>query len=228
MNSPTKDNSRGFTLVEILIAVLIFSIIISILFSSFKAFIISSEKVKEEIAHSEVIKNVFKRISMDFESIFILQPPRYKKPQFNSDPDPYSFVGKEVTVGQQVVSSMVFTSLAHAKLGVNQRDGVARIAYYLKENENNMYDLYRADALPPFPEEPESCSDPVLCRDISGFEVLYKDFNGDEYRFWDSEAEEFKYTFPVSIDMKIIFGSEQRQQVSVITIGLVTERELIE
>ena len=228
MNSPTKDNSRGFTLVEILIAVLIFSIIISILFSSFKAFIISSEKVKEEIAHSEVIKNVFKRISMDFESIFILQPPRYKKPQFNSDPDPYSFVGKEVTVGQQVVSSMVFTSLAHAKLGVNQRDGVARIAYYLKENENNMYDLYRADALPPFPEEPESCSDPVLCRDISGFEVLYKDFNGDEYRFWDSEAEEFKYTFPVSIDMKIIFGSEQRQQVSVITIGLVTEREPIE
>lgn len=79
MNRPAKDN-RGFTLVEILIVILIFSVVIATLFSSFKAFLLSSENVKEVVAHSEKITNIFKRINLDFESIFILQPPRYKKP----------------------------------------------------------------------------------------------------------------------------------------------------
>lgn len=227
MNRLTKDN-RGFTLVEILIAILIFSVVIATLFSSFKAFIISSQSVKEEVVHSEKIRNIFKRISLDLESIFILQPPRYKKPQFNSDPDPYGFVGNEETIGQHVVSTLVFPSFAHAKFGADQRTGVARIAYYLKENQDNSYNLCRADALPPFPEELESCSDPVLCKDISGFEVVYKDFNGDEYKYWDSEDEEFKYTFPVSINLKITFGSGEIQQVLETSIRLISGREPIE
>jgi len=221
-------NNRGFTLVEILIAILIFSVVISTLFSSFRAFIISSENVKEVVAHSEKIQNLFKRISLDLDSIFVLQPPRYKKPQFNSDPDLYRFVGNEVTLGQQTVSTLVFPSFAHAKFGGDQRAGVARIVYYLKENKDNGYDLYRADALPPFPEELESCFDPVLIKDISGFEVIYKDFNGDEYKYWDSEDEEFNYTFPVSIHLKVAFGSGEMQQVLETSIHLISGREPIE
>jgi len=227
LNRQIRDN-KGFTLVEILIAILIFSVVISTLFSSFKAFIISSETVKEEIAHSEKIRNVFKRISLDFESIYVLQPPRYKKPEFNSDPDPYRFEGKEENLGQGVVSSMFFPSYAHAGFGSDQRSGVARIVYYLKENKNELYDLYRADALWPFPEELESCTDPVLCRDISGFEVVYKDVNGDEYKVWDSEDQEFKYMFPASIDFKITFGSGEQSQVFEISTSLVSGRQPIE
>jgi len=82
--------------------------------------------------------------------------------------------------------------------------------------------------LPPFPEELEACSDPVLCRDISGFEIIYRDFNGDEYNFWDSEAEEFKYTFPTSIDFKITSGSGEETRIFVISIALITGRQPIE
>ncbi|MBC2704555.1 type II secretion system protein J [Desulfobacula sp.] len=224
MNRPAKHHCSGFTLVEILIAVLIFSIIIFTLFSSFKAFIVSSEAVKKQVAHDEKISRVFKRISMDLESIFVLQPPRYKKPGFDSDPDPYGFTGKEGAVGQQVVSSMAFTSGAHAKFGANQRDGIARIVYYLKENKKNRYDLYRADSLPPFPEETASCLDPVLCQDISGFDMIYKDVNKNEYRYWDSDAEEFNHMFPASIDFKITVGSGEKQQAFILSIGLLTGR----
>ena len=226
--SRAMRNNRGFTLVEILIAILIFSVVISTLFSSFRAFIISSENIKEVVAHSEKIQNLFKRISLDLDSIFVLQPPRYKKPQFNSDPDLYRFVGNEDTLGQQTVSTLVFPSFAHAQFGGDQRAGVARIVYYLKENKDNGYDLYRADALPPFPEELESCFDPVLIKDISGFEVIYKDFNGDEYKYWDSEDEEFNYTFPSSIHLKVAFGSGEMQQVLETSIHLISGREPIE
>ncbi len=70
---------QGFTLLEILIAILIFAVVIATLFSSFKAFIVSSEGVKANVLQIETITNVYKRISLDFESIFVLQKPRYKK-----------------------------------------------------------------------------------------------------------------------------------------------------
>ncbi len=223
----TKDR-QGFTLIEVFIAILIFALVISALFSSFKAFIISSEGVKETVAQSERMKGVYRRISLDMESIFVLQPPRYKKPEFNSDPDPFAMVGSEETVGQQVVSYLIFTSFAHAKIGEDQRDGIARIGYYVKENNDDTYDLYRSDTLLPFPEELESCTDPVLIQGISGFEIRYFDTEWDEYKYWDSDDSEYEHTFPLSIEMRLLSGFDEDQKVTVFTFGLQTGREPIE
>ncbi len=227
-NDLIKHRCPGFTLVEVLVSILIFSIIIAVLFSSFRAFIISGESLKDQVVNTETIRNVLKRIHMDIESLYVLQTPRYKKPELNSDPDPYRLTGREVTTGQDLFSFLEFTSKAHAMIGLDQRQGIARIAYYVRENENNGYDLYRADSLGPFPEELESCDDPILCRDVSGFEISYMDFNGDEYKYWDSEAKEFRYTFPKSIHLKIILGSEERQQFFETSIGLVSGRASID
>jgi len=232
-NSPTnndlpKDGCAGFTLVEVLVSIMIFAILILVLFSSFKAFIISSENLMDEVRYSETIRNIVRRINMDLESLYVLQAPRYKKPEFNSDPDPYRLTGWEAAIGQNVFSSLEFTSIAHAMLGLEQRPGIARMSYYVRENENNTYDLYRADSLWPFPEEVESCSDPILCREISGFEILYMDFNGDEYKYWDSDAKEFGYTFPKSIHVKIVLGSGEKQQIFETSIGLVSGRTSLE
>ncbi|MCP4366815.1 MAG: prepilin-type N-terminal cleavage/methylation domain-containing protein [Deltaproteobacteria bacterium] len=223
-----KNSCPGFTLIEVIIAILIFAIIITTLFSSFDAFLISSETVKDEITHDEKIRNIFKRISMDLEAIYVLQPPRYQPPQFDSDPDPYRFIGEETTMGQDSVSSMIFTSLAHVTLGADQRTGVARIAYYLKENKTDTYDLYRSDALFPFPEEIESCYDPILCKDISAFKIIYKNGDNDPYEIWDSDAKEFQYGFPASVDIKIFFGSDENSRIFEFSIDLATGRDPIE
>ncbi|MCP3871744.1 MAG: hypothetical protein GY699_01105 [Desulfobacteraceae bacterium] len=218
-------NDKGFTFIEIFIAMLILVVVMVTLFSSFKAFIFTSKSIKEDVGQSAIITNVSKRISLDLEAIYVPQPPKYKRPEFNTDPDPYRFSGTQDTLGQKVVSSLVFTSLAHAKFGQDQRGGIARIAYYLKENENELYDLYRSDSLWPYPEEIESCSDPILYKDLSGFEIIYKDDNADEFQNWDSDDEEYKFTFPKSIEFKITTGDPESEQVSVISIGLVTGRK---
>ncbi len=223
-----RIDNRGFTLLEILIAISIFAIVIAMLFSTFQAFIISSEEVKEDVRQIDTITNIQKRITLDLESLYILQTPRYKKPEFDSEPDAFGLVGSEETIGQKVVSLLTFSSLAHVKLGTDQRSGVARITYYVRENENNSLDLCRADTLLPFREDIKSCTDPVLCRDISGFEIIYKDQNADEYRYWDSESQEFKYTYPLNINLKIIFGSTEHTQAAVISIDIVQGRKPIE
>lgn len=228
MNKRHFNNAKGFTLVEILIAVLIFSIVISTLFSSFNAFVFSSKTVKEDIIHNEKITTVFKRITMDLEALYVLQPPRYRKPEFNSDPDPYRFFGKENAVGQQEFSSMTFASLAHATTGSDQRTGVAGIVYYVKENNNHTYDLHRTDTLLPFSKEPESCYDPILCKDISGFEIIYTDFNGNEYKYWNSDDEEFSHIFPSIINVALSLGIGEKIRTYEISFGPITGRDPIE
>ncbi len=220
--------NKGFTLIEILIAIFIFSIIIFALFSSFNAFLISSKSIKENIIQIEKIQDVFKRISLDLELLYVLQTPRYEKPGFDSEPDPYRLIGEQVNIGQNVISSMSFTSCAHAITDLDQRAGVARIAYYLRENQNNSYDLFRSDSLHPFPEEQESCLDPVLCKNISGFEIVYRDINGDEHSFWDSDAKEFNYTFPENISLKISFGTQENRKIFDFSFTLSSGRPSIE
>lgn len=221
MTDSDKHADKGFTLVEILIAILIFSLIMTVLFSSFKAFILSSEAVKENVLQNQIIQTVIKRISLDLEAIYIQQPPRYKKPGLNSEPDPYRFVGNE--------NSFFFTSFAHAGTRKGEKKSIARITYYIKENTDHTVDLYRSDMLPPFPEDrPSSCNDPLLCQGISGFEADFIDSKGDHFKNWDSEAEAFGYSFPASIDLKISLGTGGKKQVIEAFIKLPIERRLSE
>lgn len=228
MNNANKNKNAGFTLLEVLISVIIFSIVVTTLFATFKTFIVSSESVKDDVTWGENISVFFNRINEDLLTLYILQTPRYKKPEFNSDPDPYRFIGKEISTGQDTVSIMSFTSNAHARIGTAQRPGIARISYYLKKNENNSYDFYRADSLAPFPEAIESCSDPVLIKGISEVEVIYMDSNGESHQYWDSDAKEFDYMVPKSINFKISFDLKEREQIFETDIGLVPERPPIE
>ena len=218
----------GFTLIEVLVAVMIFSIVIFTLFSSFDGFMSTSENITRNVSQSGKMRNTLKRICLDFEQLYVLKVPRYSKPEFNSDPDPYRFVGKEVSVGQKIFSSVTFSSLAHAITGKDLRHGVVRISYYVKENENDTFDLYRADSLPPYPAALESCKDHILGKDISEFEISYTDINGDEYRYWDSESDEFKYIFPASVSLKILFNSQGKNQVFETSIKLISARSPIE
>ncbi len=216
-----NHNDKGFTLVEILIAILIFSLIMTVLFSSFKAFVLSSEAVKESVSRNEAIRTVFNRIRLDLEAIYIQQPPRYRKPEFNSEPDPYRLVGKEDT--------FFFASFAHAGIRKGEKKAIARISYYLKENEDHTFDLYRSDILPPFPEDKTSfCADPLLCREITGFEIGFIDGKGERHKYWDSETEEFNYSFPARLDLKITFGSGEKKEVIEASIKLPVERRLPE
>ncbi|MBF0376647.1 MAG: type II secretion system protein [Desulfamplus sp.] len=69
----------GFTLFEILVAVMIFGIIMLTIFSSFRSFIKSSYFIKDKIAASEVIASISNVVVRDFISLRISLPPEYSK-----------------------------------------------------------------------------------------------------------------------------------------------------
>lgn len=221
-----KTDLQGFTLIEILVATLIFSVTLLTLFSAFNAFLSSGSLVKNEVTQNDRFRLGLKTILSDLEQIFVLHPPRYIKPEFNSQPDSFAFKGTPADDGGNDFSQLSFTSLNHSGLVADPGNGVAKIVYYVNRHEDR-FDLLRSDRLAPYPDEPDPCSDPVLFKDITGFKLTYTDINGDEHDSWDSESKEFNFIFPAKVQMKIMLGANSRRSI-VTAITLPTNRKALE
>lgn len=219
----SKDD--GFTLMELLIAVAIFAVAATTLFSSLSAFIRTSGAVNDNIAVSETVQAVFRRVGLDFEAVVVSQYPAYKKPEFDASPDPYRLIGeKRLVVGQQV-PYLSFVSLARTDFGPGRIPGARRVAYYIKENQSGLMDLYRSDTLVSASEDNEPCRDPMLCRDISKFEIAYIDSDGEENFFWDSDSERFDYSFPAKVRFFMTLHTGESAETITRTIALGTGRQ---
>ncbi|MCD4744386.1 MAG: prepilin-type N-terminal cleavage/methylation domain-containing protein [Desulfobacteraceae bacterium] len=198
-----KINASGFTLVEILVTVAIFSVIMLTLFSSLRIFLTSVHIIKQEVDNIEKTISSFKQITTDLQMIFITHPPRYSKPGFDSEPDQYRFEGQE--------SELSFASLCHVKYNNDQIDSIVRIVYYLRPGKNhNRFDLCRKQMLQPYLNVEQSCIDPVLVTDVSNIEISYVDHEGEVYDSWDSESSEFEYSFPAAVNFVIKLYDENK------------------
>ncbi|MBF0302112.1 MAG: type II secretion system protein [Desulfamplus sp.] len=218
-----SKNHSAFTLLEILVAVMIFGIIMLTIFSSFRAFLVSSKIIKAEIAASEVSTSITNIIFRDFLALRISLPPEYSKQRstspitgssstisdsstlgssIESDIDKFRFIGDETTEDRIGFSRIRFASLAHISF---KNSGVARIVYYARPNEEQGVDLCRSDTLNRFDDTEGTECDPVICKNISRFKVTYLDIEGDEHLEWNSESDTYSYGTPVAITIEIDF-----------------------
>lgn len=221
--------NRGFTLIEILIAVLILGFLMTTLFTSFQSFISSSTAVNQGIETQEQELSLLGLLERDLFSLHITLPPRYHKPESPASQDPFRFQGTEESVSGVLVSRLGFASLNHLSLGKDEIPGLARITYYAKPNKENGMDLCRSDRLRPFDEPEESSCDPILVRNISGFDVSYT--AGDEENeatTWDSDSAAVRYTVPVSVKFKITINKGSDARIIETEIALPFNREILD
>jgi general secretion pathway protein J len=206
--SSIQHPDSGFTLVEILIAIFIFAIIITTIFSSYKSVFTGSETIDQGVKSYETGKNCLNRMIFDIEAIHVSLPPEYYPPNFNAPPDPYRIVGDTFNVHGTAFPRLRFTSLAHVSFGGKTEDGIAEIIYYVQATEDGSYVLRRADSLYPYQPFEEKTSDPVLCENVKLLTLKYYDREGTEYDLWDSDAEDFGYATPVAIGIKLELAND--------------------
>ncbi len=84
----------------------------------------------------EMAKDGLGRMTIDLESLFILQPPAFKISGSDDTEDPFRLVGDIVNIGGEDVGKLRFTALAHIPLDRQPRDGVAEIIYYVNESRD--------------------------------------------------------------------------------------------
>jgi general secretion pathway protein J len=202
------SHKAGFTLLEIMISILIFSIIITTVFASYRSVFFSRGKIDASLDLYGMAGSCLNRISLDLSGIVIAQVPEYAKPEFDSTPDPFRVVGDRSDLSGADFPRLRLTSRSHVPLDGSTHEGVAEIIYYVSEDEESGYILRRSDRLYPFEPPVEQAGDPALCEKVKSLVFTYYDNEGEVHDTWDSESEDVAYATPKSINMRVEVGEK--------------------
>ncbi|MBW1699093.1 MAG: prepilin-type N-terminal cleavage/methylation domain-containing protein [Deltaproteobacteria bacterium] len=202
-------NPLGFTLLEILVAIFIFSIVVTIVFGSYNSIFSNAEAISKSTVAYEMGKNCLYRMGLDFHNIYVTHLPEYRPPDIDDPPDPYRVVGDTSEAGDRIFGRIRFTSLSHLPLNKDSHDGIAEIVYYVQTTKDQDHVLRRRDNLYPYPAFKENGEDPVLCRNVLSLRFKYYDAEGEEFDTWDSEDSRYHYSTPRVIGIQLTFGDAE-------------------
>ena len=188
-------NPKGFTLLEILIAMFIFAIVLSTIYTSYTGTFRIVNETESQADIYGMARIALERMLEDLESA-----------TSESDEDS-AFVGEDTEIKGRNADSLRFISRAHLVFSEQeQASGTAEIAYYVQEDdEGEGFVLYRTDR-PAFQEKPEEGTGGlVLCDSLVSVDFTYYDDEGEEHDNWDSTSEEFKDKIPKMVSIKLEF-----------------------
>lgn len=221
--------ARGFTLIEILVAIFIFSVLFTILFGSFQVLSSSSDDLGRGAIQFEMGQQCISRITADIESAYVSQPPFYKQPELRDTEDPYRMEGITENVDGDSFSRFRFTSLSHFSFSGTETAGVAEIVYYVHHRrDDDSFVLRRSDSLWPYSEFEEKNTDPIICKNIHEFSITYYNESGEESEEWDSESSEYEYATPMSVQILLSIGEDASPIVFSTRISIPAYREKLE
>ncbi|MDY0132694.1 MAG: prepilin-type N-terminal cleavage/methylation domain-containing protein [Desulforegulaceae bacterium] len=203
-----KINEKGFTLIEVVLAVLILGVVFSTLFFSYSALFQAREKIERKTSILSQAETALTRIVEDLNNFYCELPPLYKKSEDHGFRSKY-FFWAENEFRQNSSTKLRFTSYSHLGFGNNYLKSPSEIFYYLKENV-----LYRGDFYYPYPEtdlEKESLSFPI-CENVEKFNLVFYDEDKNEFEFWDSDSSEFKYSTPYFLKLEIVLFIDDEKE----------------
>ncbi len=200
--------SSGFTLLEILIAIFIFSVLITTLFGSFRTLLSGTRVIDKGVTTYEMARNCLRRMRADLKSTYVALPPAYARPDLNGSSDPYRFKGSLSQTEGAPFPKLRFTSLAHIDFAKKTNAGIVEIVYYVESQNGNEFVLRRADNPYPYPEFEAGKNDPILCREIRSLKLKYFNREGEAYEEWDSDSDAVNYMTPKAVGITLEVGSE--------------------
>jgi len=200
--------SAGFTLMEILLAILILAIVITTVLASFNTVFSTTDALERGHDRFQAARTCLQRLSSDLTDVFVLKRPLFKPPEFDSPPDPFRIAGTTEIVNGTSFALIRFTSRAHLPMGQEQRPGLAEIVYYPEGNDEGKVVLRRADNLYPFPDFEPRSSDPIICEEVKLFTLLYVDEEGETSEDWNSDAENDGFATPRAVVVRLVTGED--------------------
>jgi general secretion pathway protein J len=190
--------NRGFTLIEILIAISILAIVLTTVYAAYTGTL----RVVRDTEYGDDIYSMarvtLKRMTDDLESICT-----YK--------DAFKFFSFQNQFDDQKFTDISFLSSAHVSFDDIPSAGNARIGYFIREeSDKENYLLIRRDEL--FRGEEGEFTDSegdegyIICDHIQSVTYTFYDGKGNEYESWDSGSDTTKDKAPtlVSIHLNMI------------------------
>jgi prepilin-type N-terminal cleavage/methylation domain-containing protein len=209
-NPKHAKHLNGFTLLEILIAILILATVLSTVFASYTGTfrIVGETESQAEIYQMAGI--AFERIIEDLECYYV--PQKVETTESKDAEKSLEFAGEENEIQARSADTLRFPSRAHVVFGDQGESwGIAEISYYVEEgSEEEGLVLYRSDRLHLEATSEEAGGGLPLCERLLSVDFTYYDAKGEESESWDQSSEEGTPQLPqrVSISLEFINPSD--------------------
>jgi general secretion pathway protein J len=187
--------SKGFTLVEIMIAILILGLVLSTVYASYSYTMKLVHDIEYENHLYKMARTAMDRMIKDLSSI-----------QLSSGS--FDFRSEKKTLNNREFYSLSFWSASHLAFGENEGEGYpAAISYYVQEDEGGgSFSLWRSDLVGAKPSKDKNASSGfVVCQNLDSVSFRFYDPAGSELEAWDSSSfsAQQKGNAPVAVKIEL-------------------------
>jgi prepilin-type N-terminal cleavage/methylation domain-containing protein len=187
--------SRGFTLLEILIAIFILGVVLSTIYAAFSGTLRVIKELDDESRAYKMARITIDRMSRDLSAL-------------QRSGNSFVFQSEKKSIGSRAFGSMFFWSAAHLVFEEGELSGnPASIAYFVSENKGGGFSLWRSDVAGPKPSsEKKTAGGVIICQNLQALNLKFYDEGGKEYDSWDSTSlsEPQKGKPPMFVQIELI------------------------
>jgi len=213
--------NRGFTLVEVMLAVAILALIVTILYGAFAGSIKSMEISSEGGDIYRRARIVLNRMTQEISCAYLppvqapVQGEETQETQEISDIQ-YAFIGEDRTEDELPRDTLSFTTAALPLHGPSH--GLKEVGYYLvPDPETEEPSLLMREDITPDDRIDEGGRSRLLAEGIWGIDFTYYDERGREWNRWDSTSYIFDGRIPRSVRISLFFKDERGEPLSLTT-----------
>ena len=188
-------DSRGFTLLEVLIAIFIVGIALTTIYAAYSGTLTVIKELDDDSRAYQMARITLDRMSRDLSSlqrfgdVFVLQSERSR-------------------IGNNEFGSLAFWSAAHLTFEEDGPSGLpASIAYFVKEGKGGGFSLWRNDVAGAKPSiEWKTDKGLIICQSLQGINLKFYDEGGRDYDSWDTaySSESQKGKPPALVQIELI------------------------
>ena len=195
-------NDAGFTLVEIMVAVFVFAILVTTLFSSFNFLFKNVDSIRDAGKYHDMAARFQLRFIMDLESAVVTPRAFYIPPEIGEPPDPHRIAGGYEISGSDGEPAIRFSSLTHLPFYGDLESETAEIVYYFDPAEGEEGGVVRrSDRVVHDDDFQASEGDPVVCESVESVSFTFFDQDGDAHDQWDSDSDKFSRATPRAVEL---------------------------
>jgi general secretion pathway protein J len=195
--------ARGFTLIEILIAVFILAIVLSTVYASYTGTFRTIRATETDAEVYGMARTVLERMTRDLEATA-------------SWKGAFTFTARPYNLGNREFTRLIFRSTAHIAFGEQEESaGFAVIEYGVEEGtEKEGYTLSRSDSLYRDPgKEDAPTGGFLLCDRVETLTYLFFDSAGKTYETWDNgDNEAQKKKAPAMVEIRLGLVNEKDRE----------------
>ncbi len=192
--------SRGFTLIEILIAVFILGVVLTTIYAAYTGTMTVIKQLNGESRVYQMARTTLDRMSRDLTSL-------------TRTGDVFALQSQRTAIGKSEFGSLLVWSSSHLVFAQGEVSGApATISYFVRQDKDGGFSLWRSDVADSKPNtDTRSAGGVIICENLQALNLKFYDEGGGEHDTWDtaSSAEGQKGKPPVRVGIELVLANAE-------------------